>query len=275
MYSSEPPSKRQRTNPLGSRSGRGLRHPERGYGPGRGDFPDRRRDSSRWGSRRPDVRPLRRPRAPGPPKPFKENRQFLNCNYRGALQEHLQREEGRQVNMIFTTDKMEYGEQDTLYISRCTQRGIHGEGYGSTRKEAVQQAAIDIIQKMGLATEEDVERNNRKSAEIIEQVQRNKKVDKPRILEFKSYQSGNFRGALLEYFQKVGIPARPSYATSEDTVDDGTKIFITTCAAGDKYESGIGHASTKKAAIHFASLDFLLKMGLLTMEEHLEKHPST
>jgi len=274
MYDREPPRKRQRTDSLGSR----LRHLGRGYGPRRGHSPEKKK-ASRWGSRRPESRTLRRSRVPsGPPKPFKENRQFLNCNYRGALQEHLQRVEGRAVNMIFTTDKMEYGEQDTLYISRCTEQGIEGEGYGATRKDAVQQAALDIIKQMGLATEEDIEINKKRKSTADEKLKRSKPTMKkghPRIIEFKSYKSGNFRGALLEYFQKVGIAARPVYITREDMVTDGTKVFISTCSAEEeKFEEGIGHASTKKAAIHFASLDFILKMGLLTMEDHLARHPN-
>merc|ERR1719193_1296560 len=62
-----------------------------------------------WGpedrnGRRPGPGPRPLPERP-PPKPFKENKQLLNGNYRGALQEHLQREVGRPVNIIFNTSK--------------------------------------------------------------------------------------------------------------------------------------------------------------------------
>jgi len=93
------------------------------------------------------------------------------------------------------------------------------------------------------------------------------------VLENQCYLNGNYRGALLEHFQQSFIMAKLSYATQED-LSEGARVFISTCRAdGGKYEEGIGYATSKKAAIHYASLDFMLKMKLLTMEEHLERHP--
>jgi len=236
--------------------------------------PGGRRYGMRRGSRRPRI-----PRASAPPQPFRENKQFLKRNFRGALQEHLQREEGRAVNLIFNTDKMEYGDQNSLFISRCRWRGTDGEGYGSSRKEAVQQAALDIIKKMGLATEEDVKEYTKETPETDKKPRKKERVplkDLPKVTENKCYNNGNFKGTLLEYFQKAGIVSRPSYTTREEMTEDNTKLYIATCIDKEgNFEDGLGHASSKKAAIHFASLDFMLKMGLLTMEEHLEKFPNT
>jgi len=298
MYLPEPPGKRQRTESLGRKvdhkpfrrqleppgrlSDRGYRRSERGYAFEREHSIERRRASpgGGWSSARREVRRPRIPRVQAPIKPFTENRQFLRRNFRGALQEHLQRQEGRCVNLIFNADKMEYGDKDTLYISRCKWRTIDGEGYGSTRKEAIQQAALDIIQKLGLATDEDVEKYTKEIVATDKERPKKKEPvaikDLPKVTENKSYNNGNYRGTLLEYFQKAGIVSRPTYTTREEVTEDNTKVFIATCISKEgNFEDGLGHASSKKAAIHFASLDFMLKMGLLTMEEHLEKHPNT
>jgi len=299
MYLPEPPSKRQRTRESLVRraestpSRRRLEPPdrlfdkeyrgfERRYGLSRGD-PFRRRRESRAEGWSPERRRMRRPRilkVPEPLRAFTENKQFLQRNFRGALQEHLQRVEGRSINIIFNTNKMEYGEKDTLFISHGKWGSTEGEGYGSTRKEAVQQAALDIIQKMGLATEEDVEKYTKQS--IATDKAKSKKKgpvplkDLPKVTENMSYNNGNFRGALLEYLQKAGIASTPIYTTREETTEDNTKVFITTCKDKEgKFEDGLGHASAKKPSIHFASLDFMLKMGLLTLDEHLEKFPNT
>jgi len=269
---------------------RNLRSPARfsdsGYRRGsryeRGQSIERRRPSP-GGGYSSAGRERRRPRIPrvqGPPKPFRENKQFIIRNFRGALQEHLQREEGRCVNLIFNTDKMEYGEQNTLYISRCQWRTTNGEGYGTSRKEAIQQAALDIIQKLGLATEEDVKKYSKEIVPADKEKPKKKDPvpikDLPKVTGNKSYLNGNYRGALLEYLQKAGIVARPIYTMREEETEDKTKVFIATCIAKEgNFEDGLGHASAKKAAIQFASLDFMLKMGLLTMEEHLAVHPDT
>jgi len=261
-----------------------------GYGPERRGFGMRPRES--WRPRdigtfprgvprerpRPreiDARPDR-PQRP-PQKPFKENRQLLNGNYRGALQEHLQREEGRPVNIIFNTSKMDHGGEDQIFTSRCVVRGVPGEGYGASRKEAVQLAALDVILKMELATEKEIQ--EAKNAPIDDRNDGSGKEeppdlkDLPPIINNQSYLNGNYRGALQEYFQKAKIRAQLTFHTRDEMSGDA-KVFITTCkASSGKFEDGVGHASTKKAAVHFSSLDFMLKIGLLTMEEHLEKHP--
>jgi len=183
------------------------------------------------------------------------------------------------VNIIFNTDKIPHGKQEeSIYTSRCVVKGIQGEGYGATRKEAVQLAALDVILKMELATEQEIE--EAKSAATSDKAEggsgkeesRDIK-DLPPLVENQSYLNGNYRGALQEYFQKAKIRAQLTYHTRDEMSGDA-KVFITTCkASGGKFEDGVGHASTKKAAVHFASLDFMLKIGLLTMEQHLEKHP--
>jgi len=251
-------------------------------GPDR-DWGRRPRDMGRR-SRDLDVRgrggPRPGPRQERPPqKPFVENKQLLNRNYRGALQEHLQWETGRPVNIIFNTDRIPHKKQEeSMYTSRCVVKGIHGEGYGATRKEAVQLAALDVILKMELATRQEIEEVNSgftgEKAEGNGGKEEAKEIkDLPPLVENPSYLCGNYRGALQEYFQKAKIRAQLTYHTRDEMSGDA-KVFITTCkASGGKFEDGVGHASTKKAAVHFASLDFMLKIGLLTMEEHLEKHP--
>jgi len=181
------------------------------------------------------------------------------------------------VNIIFNTAKMDHGEKDSIYTSRCIVNGIHGEGYGASRKEAVQLAALDIILKMELATEKEIE--EAKHADVDDKDDGSGKEDAPSLkdlpplIDNRSYLNGNYRGALQEYFQKAKIRAQLTFHTRDEMSGDA-KVFITTCKASTgKFEDGVGHASTKKAAVHFSSLDFMLKIGLLTMEEHLDKHP--
>jgi len=257
--------------------------PDRDWGRRPRDMGRRPRDldvRGRGGPRPGRGGPRPGPRQERPPqKPFIENKQLLNGNYRGALQEHLQRETGRPVNIIFNTDRIPHGKQEeSIYTSRCVVKGIHGEGYGATRKEAVQLAALDIIVKMELATEQEIEEvksgfTGEKAQGIGGKEEVKDIKDLPPLVENPSYLNGNYRGALQEYFQKAKIRAQLTYHTRDEMSGDA-KVFITTCkASGGKFEDGVGHASTKKAAVHFASLDFMLKIGLLTMEEHLEKHP--
>jgi len=174
---------------------------------------------------------------------------------------------------------MEQCEQEACYISHCQIGGVYGEGYGANRKESVQQAALDIIHRMDLATEEDIKELKDKKVEVVkeesggvEEVPKDIK-DLPPMTENKQYLRGNYRGALQEFLSKAKIVTKLNFSTRDEDAGDA-RIFITTCKAErGNYEDGVGHASTKKAAIHFASLDFMLKMGLLTMEEHLAKHP--
>lgn len=112
---------------------------------------------------------------------------------------------------------------------------------------------------------------------------RGPKVMKPVALTV-AYRKANFRGALQEYFQRT--PAGKgaiSFETEDRDVADinpqmrrgQQKCYISKCKVtynGQEY-NGMGHAPSKKSSVQFAALDVILKMGLVTPEEHQAAHP--
>lgn len=178
----EPPWKRQRTN---SRRGRRVK-PWKRRTRNRESIWDLQRLEIDWGfwkggftfekgwigkGKQEEVF-FRRPK-PGSDRtnPIIMHPDFLKGDYRKALKKFLQRGDNKSVTIEYRIDRMEYGEQDKkiVYISRCKQRGIEGEGYGSSRDTAVQEAALDLIQKLGFATEEDIEKQKSNILNAIDQ----------------------------------------------------------------------------------------------------------
>jgi len=164
----EPPHKRQRTL---SRNQKRLK-PIVGLPPHRGLFKELQRVESNWGFEmdgftfergwigyRRQTEVFLRRRIPGSGfDSILKRPDFLRGDYCAALKNHLQQEWKKSVNIEYVIDKMNYGDRDTetLYISRCKHPGIDGEGYGSSSEMAVQEAALDVIQKLGFATEQDI-----------------------------------------------------------------------------------------------------------------------
>jgi len=114
--------------------------------------------------------------------------------------------------------------------------------------------------------------------------QKGPKVNKPVAMTV-AYQKANFRGALQEYFQKApdGKGVTPMFDTQEKDVADinpntkrGQKCYISTCKVMYKVQEflGMGHAPSKKSSIQFSALDVILKMGLVTPQEHQAAHPA-
>lgn len=121
---------------------------------------------------------------------------------------------------------------------------------------------------------------------------RGNKAQKP-VSSSIAYIKANFRGALQEYFQRVpdGKNANVMFVTQENDMikppemapvklpgqnqTRKTKCYISTCKVtwGQQEWTGMGHAPAKKASVQFAALDVILKMQLVTPDEHRKVHP--
>jgi len=113
---------------------------------------------------------------------------------------------------------------------------------------------------------------------VEEEIQCDKKLRsmKP-MIENDQYLNGNFRGALQEYLSKKSKGVTVEYKTEFLLPDDKPPYHIARCKAiGEKAESfvGYGHASLKKNAIQFASLDYMLKLNIITIAQHNKVHNS-
>jgi len=105
------------------------------------------------------------------------------------------------------------------------------------------------------------------------------------MTENTAYRSGNYRGALQEHLDRAGKCTNLTFGTSEESKDtsDNSHVFVSVCKVQklddrevpegmDIGKEGTGHASTKKQALQFAALDLILKMGLVSAEEHQKIH---
>jgi len=111
-----------------------------------------------------------------------------------------------------------------------------------------------------------------------------KKGAPAQMTESHQYQNGNFRAALQEHLDRGGKTANLTFNTTEQPQEDkkAPKVFISKCKLQSVKDAtpvpttdeGIGHAGSKKKAMQYAALDLILKMGLVTAEQHLKLHPS-
>lgn len=78
----------------------------------------------------------------------------------------------------------------------------------------------------------------------------------------------NYRGALQEYFQKHEPDVKLEFETVQMNENDprATRIFISTCKAGNVKATG-EEAGTKKKAIQFAALAAIKEMKFVTEEQ--------
>jgi len=209
-------------------------------------------------------------------EPMVENKQFIAENYRGALLEYLQKQ-GKDSKVTFET-KPRDEKIPPVFISTCKACDVTATGEGSTKKQAIKEAALAVIQKMQLVPPswERPKGNNQEEAKVQE-VSKKKEV-KP-IVENLQYLNGNFRGALQEYIVKQH-PSVILEFTTELQLNSNPGVFIAKCKAveGENEEVkaivGTGHAGSKKSAIQFSALEFMLKLNLLTEEQHNKVHNS-
>jgi len=100
------------------------------------------------------------------------------------------------------------------------------------------------------------------------------------IIENEQYLNGNFRGALQEYLAKKFRGVTIEYETESMQTNKNSTLYVARCkvAGGNtnkfKQLVGTGHASLKNIAIQFSALEYMLKMNILTEDEHFRIHSS-
>jgi len=177
--------------------------------------------------------------------------QYCRANFRGALQEYFQK---FRPNEVLRFRSMKLGSESD-FISNCKADKITGAGRARTKKQAIQLAALDVIFKMGLVPAEgSTRRCASKALEVVPN------TISP-MSENDQYKRDNFRGALLEYFQKLGREVSIVFKTTPQFPGR----FISTCRL-DGYV-GTGTAGSKKRSIQLAAFDLICKLKLLSIEE--------
>jgi len=100
-----------------------------------------------------------------------------------------------------------------------------------------------------------------------------KKSSIKEMAEMDTYLSGNYRGALQEYFNQRNANILTTYKSEKDP--DNDDLFLTIgCTVGYKDDSieGCGRGANKKASIKAAALDLILNLGLVSKERHMNLH---
>jgi len=177
--------------------------------------------------------------------------QYGRANYRGALQEYFQKFRPN-IQLHFVSIKE---DTENVFVSTCQVDEVVGVGRARTKKQAIQLAALDIISKVDLVSDKGSKRHcSRNDLDV----RTNEVVS---ISENEQYKRDNFRGALLEHFQKLGREQNLIFNTKRQLPDR----FISTCSI--KENLGTGTAGSKKKAIQLAAFDLICKLKLLSCEE--------
>jgi len=112
----------------------------------------------------------------------------------------------------------------------------------------------------------------------VVKTKRKKKTKMGPMIENKQYLVGNFRGALQEYLKKKYPEVKLEFETELQEPSTKPPVFIATCKAVgaevDKLKElvGTGHAASKKAAVHFSALEYMLKLNLVSAKKHFKIH---
>merc|ERR1711879_217881 len=103
---------------------------------------------------------------------------------------------------------------------------------------------------------------------------KSKKSSSTGFFENMQYKSGNFRGALQEYYEGQGTLIFDEVEVREK---DNERVFLSKCRIEDNESiagnEGSGYGKRKKQAMQFSALDLILKLKLVTQEQHREMHP--
>jgi len=177
------------------------------------------------------------------------------------------------IRTIMNLTKNEDGEWVCNEGSKCQ--------IGSGRPQRMQRAICIVHQRVrtlqNLSKDENSDWvcNEGNSCKVAEVKKESIKTESSSILMNQRYKDGDFRGALQEYLE-TGVL---KYDKVEERVRDGegaaTAVFLSKCRIEGTEMEGLGFGSNKKQAIQFAALDLLIKLKLLTPEEHLEVHPES
>jgi len=196
--------------------------------------------------------------------PCHEMVQFERKDFQGILKMYLEtRANLPNPEIVFETTLDDGTKVDGtgVYITMCKAGGETGRGLGISKKKSRSLACLDIIQELGLVPEEFVVDT------LAVPISPNPKRVKP-LWETGNYLSGNFRDALREHLQR-------SDPDDDLILESSDQVIVTTCRTKKGKYQGRGEAQTRKKSVHLACLDVMLNMGLLTKEQHQEKHPDT
>lgn len=134
------------------------------------------------------------------------------------------------------------------------------------------------VQRLPLAVIAKRPKKKRKAPPVLEQPKKKRvKKRKPfKITESLSYKTGNFRGVLCEYFQKTpdGKDVKLQIETNPKQKDNPNFYATVKLTYRGVEYTGKGYAPHKKACVHFAALDIMLQLQLVTPEELLETPPT-
>lgn len=207
---------------------------------------------------------------------IESSHQYQSNNYRGALQEYFQKKKGGIMPVFSAIEKSEPRALKKIFEATCKAGDETGTGEAGTKKHAYQLAALDVIQKLMLIP---VEHHGPTTLDpykklTVKPPQQIKKKDIP-MVENKQYVMGNYRGALQEYFVKNHPGVKLGFEMGSSLQEGSlTSRFIATCkvngSTDEKFTKieAIGSAISKKSAIQQSALQFLLKLELISADNH-------
>jgi len=222
-------------------------------------------------------RPKKRKRSKSKKTEFKipcnEMPQFIAKHYSCILWNYMYKIKGiANPKLVFKTT------EDTAiklpgykwFVSTCTVNGLSGKGRANTARRSKQKACLSIIQKEGLVPV----KMKVDTMEVTLPSPPSKKKEKPiiPITEYKSYLSGNFKGALQQYLRKNALGYKVVESHEQVRISKHEDEHRTTCTAVEGNHKAIGKHTFKKKSIKLAYLNFILNMKLISEEQHLEKY---
>jgi len=201
---------------------------------------------------------------------------FIAKDYSCILWNYMQKIKGvANPKLVFktTVDTAIKIPQCRYYVTTCTVKSVKGSlsgrGRARTKKRSRQKACLQIIQRQGLVPK----------ATIVDTmavtlppppVKKAAKI-KP-IIEYDSYLTGNFKGALERYLRRNDLGFKVTQKCEWIRTEKGME-HLTTCTGSKGKHKGRGRHKHKKKSIQLAWLHFILDMKLISKEQHQEKHP--
>jgi len=209
--------------------------------------------------------------------PIHETNAFTNGRFRFLLNAYLQGRDGKQPKPVFKFSKREEVVNDTkceLYVATCEVGKEIGRGLAANKKKSMGMACLDILQKFGLIPKEKITDVMAVPKTLPSPKKQKPKKPKPVIpmLERKVYLEGQFQCALYQYLQKSNPDVKLIFDHKLVRCETRT-LHITTCKTERLGFEGCARSTNKKRSLLLACVDYMLKMGILTKEQHFKKHP--
>lgn len=220
-------------------------------------------------------------------EPIMKTQSYLKGNCRGALADYFGSRGLFHVKLEVDTVNEE-GQFNSTVAAVGSSLEV-GQGHAFTKKLSVQYAALDLIHKMKL-TEESFS-----TMFMRGKVLKVSKWYKP-IYRTMDYLKGNFVEVLEKYYKAHGGGLKLEYWSEEQSIsktskevketeeksrshkflpDSQAKEIETTCSViGEGVTGcfvGIGYGLTEKESKENAALDMILKLGLVTEEQHMKQ----